>query len=72
MIKSRLAQIDFESDQAEFLITVQDKAGVPREPAKDRRLIYMAGVTGPLLFLVIGLSLLPIPARRADAPDAAS
>jgi uncharacterized protein involved in exopolysaccharide biosynthesis len=72
VIKSRLAQIDFESDQAEFLITVQDKAGVPREPAKDRRLIYMAGVTGPLLFLVIGLSLLPIPARRADAPDAAS
>jgi uncharacterized protein involved in exopolysaccharide biosynthesis len=72
VIKLRLAQIDFESGQAEFLVTVQEKAGVPREPAKDRRLIYMVAASGALLFLAIGLSLLPIAARRAEVPDAAS
>jgi hypothetical protein len=72
VLKSKLAQIEFEIGQKAYRITVQDKAAVPMAPSNDKRLIYMAGGSVLLLFLVIGLSSLEVTARRAAAPDAAS
>ena len=70
VLKSKLAQIDFEIGQAAYMVEVQDRASVPSMPSNNTRLKYMAAAPMVILFLLIGLSLLEIMLRRSPAPAA--
>jgi capsular polysaccharide biosynthesis protein len=73
MIKSKLAQIDFEISQEAYRISVQDKAAVPKMPSNNRRLVSMAVSAVGVLFLIIGLYFVrEVQARYVTAPNAAS
>ena len=70
VLKSKLAQIEFEIRQAAYMVEVQDRASVPSMPSNTTRLKYMAVAPIVILFLLIGLSLLQIALRRSPAPAA--
>src|SRR5262249_18343871 len=73
VIKSKLAQIEFEMGQELYRITKQDKADVPRAPSNNKRLKYMAVAPIGILGLMLGLFLLlEIKAERVADPDALS
>ncbi len=53
-VEQRLKQVEFETTQEAYRISVQDKAEAPRVPVDQRRLVYMGGASVALLFLVFG------------------
>jgi capsular exopolysaccharide synthesis family protein len=73
VIKSKLAQIDFEMGQETYRIVRQDKADVPKAPSNNKRIKYMAMAPVGVLGLMLGLFLLlEIKAERVADPDALS
>ena len=73
VLKSKLAQIEFEIGQAAYRIEVQDRASPPKMASNNKRLKYMAAAPVGILFLMLGLFLLlEIKAERVADPDALS
>lgn len=65
VIRSKLAQLEFEIGQESFRITVQDEASVPRVPARNRRYAAIATLATVGLVMIAGLSwLVDLRSRR--------
>jgi polysaccharide biosynthesis transport protein len=73
VLKSKLAQLEFEIGQEAFRVEVQDKAAVPRAPSNNKRLKYMAMAPVGVLLLMLGVFLLvEVKAERVGDPEALS
>jgi succinoglycan biosynthesis transport protein ExoP len=73
LIAQKLEQLDFETKQDVYRITLHDRAAVPKSPSHNKRLKYMAAAPVGILFLMVGLFLLlEIKAERVADPDALS
>ncbi len=73
LIVQKLEQLNFETKQDVYRITLHDRAGVPKVPSHNKRIKYMAAAPVGILFLMLGLFLLlEIKAERVADPDALS
>ena len=73
MIEQKLEELHFEQKQEAYRVTKHDEAQVPRIPANNKRLKYMAVVPVGMMFLMLGLFLMmEIKAERIADPDALS
>jgi uncharacterized protein involved in exopolysaccharide biosynthesis len=73
VIKSKLAQIEFEISQEVYRVSVNDKAAVPKVPSNNRRVVYMAVSSVGVLLLILGLYFIgEVKARHVADPNAAS
>jgi uncharacterized protein involved in exopolysaccharide biosynthesis/glycerol-3-phosphate cytidylyltransferase-like family protein len=76
-VKRNLAQVEFQSRQEPYRVVLVDKAEVPRVPANDNRLKYMAiAPIAILLLLLAGFLVSELGARKrvhiAVVPDTAA
>ena len=73
IITQKLEQLNFETKQDVYRITLHDRAAVPQTASNNKRLKYMAAAPVGILFLMVGLFLvLEIKAERVADPDALS
>ena len=69
VLKSKLAQLDFEIGSERYRISVQDKAFVPRVPSSDRRFLFsMIASTGAYFLILTSFLVGEIGVRRRAAP----
>ena len=57
LITQKLEQLNFESKQDVYRVTLHDRAGVPKVPANNKRIQYMAVAPFVVLFLILGVFL---------------
>jgi len=70
-VQRNLSQVEFESNQEQYRISLLDPAAVPKAPSKNKQWKYMAAASGGLLFLMLGLFLmLEVKAERVADPAA--
>ena len=73
IIEQKLEQLRFEQKQEVFRVTRHDEAQVPKVPANNKRLKYMAALPVGIMFLALGFFLvLEIKAQRIGDPDSLS
>jgi capsular exopolysaccharide synthesis family protein len=73
VVGQRLKQVEFETTQESYRITVQDKAEAPKVPSNNKRLRYLAAAPVGVLCLMLCLFLLvEVRAERVADPDALS
>ena len=73
IIQQKLEQLRFENKQEVYRVTKHDEAQVPRIPANNKRLKYMAAAPVGIMFLMLGIFLImEIKAERIADPDALS
>ncbi len=57
LIVQKLEQLNFETKQDVYRITLHDRAGVPKVPLNNQRIVYMAAVPFVVLFLILAMFL---------------
>jgi capsular exopolysaccharide synthesis family protein len=72
-LQENLKQVEFESNQEEYRVSLADRASIPMSPSNDRRLKFMAATPVGILFLMLGLFLmLEVKAERVADPETLS
>jgi capsular exopolysaccharide synthesis family protein len=72
-VGQKLKQVEFDTEQESYRISVRNPAAVPMSPSINKRLRYLAVAPVGIVFLMLGLFLLrEIQAERVGDPEAQS